>query len=144
MGANPYGELGNGTNTATNRPVQIPGCVLGVALLGGVPAASGQTLLKVHRIAITNIGPQATSDSLVRANIRVREGDFYSRNSIDDDVRNLYVTGFFYNIRVTEERNDDGVDLLYWLQGKPKLTDILSWRIWRLARSNCGCETRPG
>ena len=61
-------------------------------MLGGIPAASGQTLLKVHRIAITNIGPQATSDSLVRANIRVREGDFYSRNSIDDDVRNLYVT----------------------------------------------------
>ena len=31
--------------------------------------------LKVSRIAITNIGPLSVSESLIRANIRVKEGD---------------------------------------------------------------------
>ncbi len=80
--------------------------------------------LQISTIAVTNVGPQAVSESLVRANIRVKEGDVYSRAAIDDDVRNLYATGFFYNIRVTEDRAPDGVALTYVLQAKPKLTDI--------------------
>jgi outer membrane protein insertion porin family len=102
------------------------GCLLWLALSGFSTAALAQVPpFKVARITITNIGPSAVSESLVRANIRVREGDTYNRLSIDDDVRNLYATGYFLNIRVAEERIDDGLALLYLLQGRPKITDLL-------------------
>jgi outer membrane protein insertion porin family len=64
------------------------------------------------------------SESLVRANIRVKEGDIYNRAALDDDVRTLYGTGFFYNAQITEARSDKGVILIYKLQPKPRLTEI--------------------
>ena len=79
----------------------------------------------VLKIVVTNVGPQTVSTALTKANIRVKEGDAYNRSSIDDDVRNLYATGYFLNIRVAEERSPEGVNLIYVLQGKPKLTDIV-------------------
>lgn len=97
-------------------------------LIGWVPAAPAQSLLaegpKVVKIEIRHVGPQNVSDDLIRANIRVKVGDVYSPGSVDEDVRNLYGTGNFYNIRVTEDRPGNGVVLTYILQGKPKLTDI--------------------
>ena len=105
----------------------LRGLLLGFALF--FPASSLQAQapapVAVLKIVITNVGPQSVSTALVRANIRVKEGDSYSRSSIDDDVRNLYATGYFLNIRVAEERSVDGVTLIYVLQGKPKLTDIV-------------------
>src|SRR5688572_551361 len=80
--------------------------------------------IPVAKITITNIGPQVASESLVRANIRVREGDPYVRAAVDDDVRNLMKTGYFLNVRVTEEMTAAGVNLTYILLGKPKITDI--------------------
>lgn len=80
--------------------------------------------MTVVKIIVTNVGPQSVSESLVRANIRVKEGDTYNRVAVDDDVRTLYSTGYFYNIRVAEERSAEGVTLTYILQPKPKLTDI--------------------
>jgi len=61
----------------------------------------------------------------VRANIRVKEGDAFNRNSVDDDVRNLYATGYFLNVQVREKRTDDGIALLYIVQPRLKITDIL-------------------
>lgn len=78
----------------------------------------------IKSIEVRHIGPRAVSDQLVLANIRVKEGDRYSKLNIDDDVRNLYATGYFYNIRVTEDRAADGVKLTYFVQGRPVLADI--------------------
>src|SRR6478736_1492561 len=79
---------------------------------------------KITKIEVRHVGPPAASDELIRANIRVKVGDSYTRTGIDDDVRTLYSTGLFYNIRVVEERNADGINLIYVVQGKPVLTDI--------------------
>src|SRR4051812_47976459 len=79
---------------------------------------------KVQKIEIRHVGPPAASDELIRANIRVKVGDSYTRTGVDDDVRTLYSTGLFYNIRVVEERNPDGINLIYVVQGKPVLTDV--------------------
>lgn len=80
----------------------------------------------VQKIEIRHVGPPAASDALIRANIRVKEGDTYTRTSVDDDVRNLYSTGYFYNIRVlTEPSVGQGkINLVYLVQGKPVLTEI--------------------
>jgi outer membrane protein insertion porin family len=96
-----------------------------VLLLAWLPAGEAQFApLKVYRIDLKHIGPPATSDELVRSNLRVRVGDTYLRTAVDDDVRSLYATGFFYNIQVTADDKPDGVILTYKLQGKPRLTEI--------------------
>ena len=90
---------------------------------------------KIDAVVIRHAGPPAVSDDLIRANIRIRIGDKYSRPSVDDDVRNLYGTGYFYNIRVAEEITSTEADaagipvpktvtLTYVVQGKPVLTEI--------------------
>ncbi|MBI3876552.1 MAG: outer membrane protein assembly factor BamA [Verrucomicrobia bacterium] len=99
------------------------GVLLALLLAVALPAAA-QTFGRIQKIEIKHIGPPAASDELVRANIRVKEGDTFSRNSVDDDVRNLYATGYFYNIRVQEEPVEGGVKLNYVLIGRPLLTEI--------------------
>ncbi len=79
---------------------------------------------KVAKIVITNIGPQAVAEDLIRANIHVKVGDLYIRASVDKDVLNLYTTGFFSNIRVDEKLTDQGVILTYILEGKLRLNAI--------------------
>lgn len=94
-------------------------------LTAWAPTAWGQAdFEKIAKIVITNIGPQAVSDDLIRANIHVKPGDTYIRTSVDKDVLNLYATGFFYNIRVADQLTDQGVILTYILQGKLRLTGI--------------------
>jgi outer membrane protein insertion porin family len=85
----------------------------------------GQIGQTIQKIEIRHVGPPAASESLIRANIRVKEGDTFARTSVDDDVRSLYSTGYFYNIHVlTEPDPKGGVDLIYVVQGKPVLSEI--------------------
>jgi outer membrane protein insertion porin family len=91
-----------------------------------VQLAHGQVAAPtIRKIEIRHVGPPAASDELIQANIRVKVGDVYTRSGTMDDVRMLYATGYFYNIRVAEERTtDEGVNLVYVVQGNPVLTDI--------------------
>ena len=43
---------------------------------------------------------------------------------MDDDIKNLYGTGHFLNIRILEEPTPDGVILTYILVVRPRVTDI--------------------
>jgi outer membrane protein insertion porin family len=95
-------------------------CFLLVALLS--PSAQAQA--KVRKIEIRHIGPPVVSNEVARAQIRVQEGEVLDRATIDEDVRRLYSTGSFYNIRVTEETGADGVTLVYCLQGKPRIKEL--------------------
>lgn len=105
------------------------GCVLWWALNGFPTTAQAQFTppapIKVSSITVSNVGPQSVSESLVRANIRIKEGDTFNRNSLDDDVRNLYSTGYFENVRVAEERRQDGISLMYIVWPRLKVTDVL-------------------
>lgn len=89
-----------------------------------VTSTYGQVGQQVQKIDVRHVGPPAASESLIRANIRVKEGETYVRTSVDDDVRSLYSTGYFYNIRVATEPAENGITLIYVLQGKPILTEI--------------------
>jgi outer membrane protein insertion porin family len=101
-------------------------CLAGFSFFfAGLPAVWAQFAApKVYRIDIKPIGPPATSDELIRSNLRVKVGDPYLPAAVDDDVRTLYATGFFYNIQVIADSKPDGVILTYKVQGKPRLTDI--------------------
>ena len=90
-----------------------------------LPVAQAQLITsRVHKILIHHIGPPAVSDDFLRANIRVKEGEALYRATVDEDIANLYATGFFYKIQVTEDNTADGTDVTYIVQGNPVLTDI--------------------
>jgi outer membrane protein insertion porin family len=94
-------------------------------LLAWPPLAKAQlSASKVARIDIQHLGPAAVGEELIRANIRVKPGDTYLPAAVDDDVRNLYATGLFYNVRVSISNAPDGVVLAYIVQGNPRLTEI--------------------
>ena len=94
-------------------------------LLAWLPAGWGQpAAAKIQAIRIQHIGPPATSDELVRAQLRTKVGDSYLPAAVDDDVRNLYATGFFYNVQVTADTTAEGMTLTYKVQGRPRLTEI--------------------
>ncbi|MCX6926776.1 MAG: outer membrane protein assembly factor BamA [Verrucomicrobia bacterium] len=94
-------------------------------LFAWLPAGWAQFApLKIIRIDIKHIGPANTSDELIRSNLRVKVGDIYLRAAVDDDVRNLYATGFFWNIQVKADNKPEGVILTYEVQGRPRLEDI--------------------
>jgi outer membrane protein insertion porin family len=63
----------------------------------------------IRKIEIRHVGPPAASDALIRANIRVKEGDTYTATSVDDDVRSLLATGYFHNVKVVLEPATDGL-----------------------------------
>jgi outer membrane protein insertion porin family len=91
-------------------------------LAAGSHAQVGQTIKEIN---VRHVGPPAASEPLIRANIRVKEGDTFTRTTVDDDVRSLYTTGYFYNIRVaTEPAADGGINLIYVLQGKPIISEV--------------------
>jgi len=95
-----------------------------LCLLAG-PPVQAQDGSDVYKVSIRHVGPPAVSDSLILANIRIEVGSTFNRNSIDDDVRNLYATGYFYVIQVLEEYDPtQGYHLIYLIQGNPTLTDI--------------------
>lgn len=86
--------------------------------------AQAPTTPPVEDIRIQHVGPAAVSDNLVRANIRVKKGDNYNASAVEDDIRNLYGTGYFFNIRVGAENTATGVVLTYVVQSKPIITEV--------------------
>jgi outer membrane protein insertion porin family len=80
---------------------------------------------KIDRVDVKFIGPATVSEPFVRSNVRLKAGDIYFPDATQDDIRALYATGQFYNIRVTLDPADDGgVVLTYLVQARPRLTDI--------------------
>src|SRR6266566_3315483 len=104
-------------------PLRLLG-LLTVLVFLSLSGASAQSAGNIAKIQIKHVGPAAVNDALILANIRVKVGDPYVRTTVDDDVKNLYGTGFFYNIQVVDEKNDEGIVLTYVVQGKPRLVQI--------------------
>lgn len=102
-------------------------CTLGAAVCcaTSVWAQTAEDLPKISKIEIKFAGPASVSESLIRGNIRSRVGEPYRAVTIDDDIRSLYKTDLFYNIRVTRDKADDGgVVVTYVVQANPRLTEI--------------------
>ena len=79
----------------------------------------------VAKVLITRIKqPLTVSDELILTNITSKAGDHLERALVDADVRRLYGTGWFSNVRVAESTSSGEITLNYVLQEKPKLAEI--------------------
>jgi parvulin-like peptidyl-prolyl isomerase len=89
---------------------------------GGVGTARSQA--QVVAIEITHIAVSTISDAAIQSHLGVKEGELVTQASVDHDIRSLYATGHFYNIRVAAKTETGGIKLIYAVQEKPVLNDI--------------------
>ncbi len=78
----------------------------------------------VREIEIRFIGPETVHRRVVAVNIQTAVGQPRSREVIEQDIRNLIDTGFFFDVRVLEEHLVDGVQVIFQVQGKSKIKQI--------------------
>ncbi len=79
----------------------------------------------VKEIEVVYVGPKSVAKSLILANMRTTLGQPYSPSAVEEDVRNLYATGLFVNLRISNELSDGGVKVTVIVQPKPLVKEII-------------------
>ena len=100
--------------------------VLAVVLFGARAAwAQEEEAPIVREIEVRFAGPETVNRAIVLANIQTAVGKPLTRQMAEQDVRNLIATGFFLDVRIVEERVKDGIKVIFHVQGKATLREIL-------------------
>ena len=86
---------------------------------------SGNFGPSVKEIEVVYAGPKSVNKSVILSNMRTTVGQPYSPAAVEDDVRNLYATGLFVNLRISDEPLGDGVKVIVAVQPKPLVKEIL-------------------
>jgi outer membrane protein insertion porin family len=79
----------------------------------------------VREINVEYIGPKTVAKTVILSNMRTTVGEVYSAASVEEDVRNLYATGFFTNLAIKDEPLGDGVKVNVVVQPKPLVKEIV-------------------
>ncbi len=79
----------------------------------------------VREIKIEFEGPETVNRTIVMSNIRTAVGKPITRDMIEQDVRNLIATGYFYDVRVSEEAVTGGLCVTFRVQGKATLQSVV-------------------
>ncbi|MCM8831131.1 MAG: outer membrane protein assembly factor BamA [Candidatus Omnitrophica bacterium] len=69
-------------------------------------------------------GNKIISDAAILSKIKVRAGGQYNSDLVNEDLKNLYATGFFDTVDVKKEDTDEGVILTFILNEKAILKKI--------------------
>lgn len=129
--ATPAPAMDQAATPAAPAPAEEPAAPAGkknkkvVAAPDEQAAPAGQSGPIVREINIEYIGPKTVAKSVILSNMRTTVGDAYSAASVEEDVRNLYATGFFTNLAIKDEPLGDGVKVNVVVQPKPLVKDIV-------------------
>lgn len=69
-------------------------------------------------------GNKKISTDTVRSKLSSREGEPFSKNRVQEDIKNLYKIGYFDDVTVEIDTFEGGVKLIYVLTEKPSITRI--------------------
>jgi outer membrane protein insertion porin family len=88
--------------------------------------AAGQRIgPTVKEIEIEYAGPRSVAREVILSNMRTTVGQPYSPSAVEEDIRNLYATGFFTNLRIYDEPMADGVKVVVVVQPKASIKEIV-------------------
>src|SRR5947207_12425690 len=88
------------------------------------PDATHQGAPIVRSIDVQYTGPATISRARVLAQIRTKIGLPYSDTVAEDDIRTLYNTGQFQNVRIFGQPEGDGVKVIVAVQTRAMLNEI--------------------
>ena len=95
-----------------------------IVFLNGIAWAQDSEVI-VREIEVRFVGPETVNRAVVMANIQTAVGKPRTRDVIEQDVRNLINTGYFFDVRVLEEPVTDGVKIVFQVQGKATIKEVL-------------------
>ncbi|MCB1062594.1 MAG: hypothetical protein KDN20_06710, partial [Verrucomicrobiae bacterium] len=93
--------------------------------LAGVGVGQAQSGGKVVKaIDVEYVGSAAVAKDRILASMSTKVGDVLSPAKIDEDIKNLYASGDFENIRVLSKPSDGGVSLKLVVQARSMLGEV--------------------
>ncbi|MFP4283980.1 MAG: outer membrane protein assembly factor BamA [Desulfovermiculus sp.] len=69
-------------------------------------------------------GNQILGDDVVLTRLQIREGDEYSVNRLNEEIKRLYETGYFDDVQVHVEEDTQGMRVVFEVQERPRLAGI--------------------
>ena len=69
-------------------------------------------------------GHKIVSDATIISKIKLRSGQPYNENVINEDIKNLYATGFFETVEAEKETTPEGVVIVFKVKEKPVLKKL--------------------
>jgi len=114
--------MGEKTATDTLRFLWLTAAVCLIIIL-----ISSSTLLAQVAPLVTAMeikGNKKIEEDSIRAKIRSRVEDPFSHETIQEDIKTLYTTGYFDDVRVEIEQFEGGIKLIFILKEKPTITSI--------------------
>jgi len=69
-------------------------------------------------------GNKKVSEATIISKIKIRAGQLYSEDIVNEDVKNLYATGFFEKVDIEKEKTQEGIILNFILKEKLTLKKI--------------------
>lgn len=82
----------------------------------------GETAKQVKAIEI--VGNKTISIATILSKIKTRVGQNYLQNVISDDLKRLYNTGYFSDVRVDRQDYQEGFKLYIYVEEKPIIEDV--------------------
>ena len=112
------------------RPPQFALWVASICALLGAGVARGQApqaapgLPIIRSIEVQYTGPQTVSKERILAQMRLRVGQPYSNQVVEQDIAALYKTGSVYNVRIFAQNEGDGVKVIVAVQTRAIMREI--------------------
>lgn len=85
-----------------------------------IPTSEGAKIVK----AIDVIGNKSISIATILSKIKTRVGQEYLQTVISDDLKRLYNTGYFSDVRVDRQDDEGGVKVMIYVTEKPVVESI--------------------
>ena len=77
----------------------------------------------IYRVDI--VGNKIVSNATIISKIKIRAGQPYNKNVVNEDVKNLYAMGFFETVEVEKKDIAEGAVIIFKVKEKPVLKDIV-------------------
>lgn len=105
-------------------------CVCPLSAFAQDDIAIPASAVESKRITAVEVkGNNSISLSTILAKIKSRSGDTYSQNVISEDLKRLYNTQYFEDVRVDRQPEGDGVRVIFYLKEKPIVESVTFSRL---------------
>ncbi|MFH1791138.1 MAG: POTRA domain-containing protein, partial [Candidatus Omnitrophota bacterium] len=90
-------------------------------LSSGSDAQGQKAVIKEVRVD----GNRAVSEATILSKIKTRPGDAFSQDILNDDLKRLYAMGYFTDVSIDVQGEEEGLIIVILVEEKPIVEDVV-------------------